>query len=33
MNIISEILKDLSYNVSIELTLDKFVIEMRGCHG
>ena len=30
--IISEILLNLSYNVNIELLLDKFVIEMRGCY-
>ena len=32
MQIISQILTNMSYNVSIELILDKFVIEMRGSH-
>jgi len=33
MNIISKFIQDLSYNVSMEQALDKFVIEMRGCNG
>ncbi len=33
MQIITKLLGDLSYNVNIELILDKFVIEMRGTHG
>lgn len=33
MNIIAKFLQDLSYNVNIELLLDKFVIEMRRIHG
>ena len=33
LEIISNILHELSYNVSSELILDKFVIEMRGCNG
>jgi len=33
MNIIEAILLDLSYNVNIELILDKFVIEMRRTNG
>ena len=33
MNIISKFLQDLSYNVNIELLLDKFVVEMRENHG
>ena len=33
LNIITKILQEMSYNVSIELILDKFVIEMRGCNG
>ncbi len=32
LNIITNILQDMSYNVNIELILDKFVIEMRGCN-
>lgn len=32
LNIITSIVNNLSYNVSIEQTLDKFVIEMRGCN-
>ena len=32
LNIITNILQDISYNVNIELILDKFVIEMRGCN-
>ncbi len=32
LEIITAILKEMSYNVNIELILDKFVIEMRGCH-
>jgi len=30
---IYNILKEMSYNVNIELILDKFVIEMRGNNG
>ncbi|MCM1053061.1 MAG: hypothetical protein NC483_03720 [Ruminococcus sp.] len=33
MQIISQILNNMSYNISIELVLDKFVIEMRGANG
>ena len=33
LNIITKILQDLSYNVNIELLLDKFVIEMRNLNG
>lgn len=33
MKIISKILQEMSYNVNIELILDKFVIEMRGNNG
>lgn len=33
LNIISQFIQDLSYNVSMEPSLDKFVIEMRGCNG
>ena len=33
LNIITKFLQDLSYNVNIELLLDKFVIEMRNIHG
>lgn len=33
MQIISKILQEMSYNVSIELILDKFVLEMRGQNG
>ena len=33
MNIIAKFLQDLSYNVNMELLLDKFVIEMRCNHG
>ena len=33
MNIIAKFLQDLSYYVTIELLLDKFVIEMRRIHG
>lgn len=33
LQIISQTLEDLSYNVNIELLLDKFVIEMRGTNG
>lgn len=29
LNIVSKILQELSYNVNIELLLDKFVLEMR----
>ncbi len=32
IKIITNILQEMSYNVSIELELDKFVIEMRGSH-
>lgn len=32
LKIITKILQEMSYNVSIELILDKFVIEMRGNH-
>ncbi|MBE6154838.1 MAG: hypothetical protein E7163_04630 [Firmicutes bacterium] len=32
LNIITKILQEMSYNVSTELILDKFVIEMRGSH-
>ena len=33
LNIITKFLQDLSYNVNMELLLDKFVIEMRNIHG
>lgn len=33
LNIIAKFLQDLSYNVNMELLLDKFVIEMRENHG
>lgn len=33
LGIITNILHEISYNVNIELILDKFVIEMRGNHG
>lgn len=33
LNIITKFLQDLSYNVNMELLLDKFVIEMRENHG
>ena len=33
LNIITKFLQDLSYNVNMELLLDKFVIEMRYNHG
>ena len=33
MNIITKFLQDLSYNVNMELLLDKFVIEMRRANG
>lgn len=33
LNIIAKFLQDLSYNVNMELLLDKFVIEMRCNHG
>ena len=33
LNIINKFLQDLSYNVNIELLLDKFAIEMRRIHG
>lgn len=33
LNIITKTLQDLSYNVNIELLLDKFVIEMRNING
>lgn len=33
LNIVTKFLQDLSYNVNIELLLDKFVIEMRKNHG
>ena len=33
LNIITKFLQDLSYNVNMELLLDKFVIEMRCNHG
>lgn len=33
ITIISDILQNMSYNVNIELLLDKFVIEMRGSNG
>jgi len=32
LNIITKILGEMSYNVSTELILDRFVIEMRGSH-
>ena len=32
LSIITKILQEMSYNVSTELILDKFVIEMRGSH-
>ncbi len=32
LQIITKIITNMSYNVSIELILDKFVIEMRGTH-
>jgi len=32
IQIINNILTNLSYNVNMELILDKFVIEMRGLH-
>lgn len=33
LNIIAKILQDMSYNVNIELILDRFVLEMRGSNG
>lgn len=33
LNIISQFIQDLSYNVNIEQALDKFVIEMRDSNG
>ena len=33
IQIITKILRNMSYNVNIELILDQFVIEMRGTHG
>ena len=33
LNIITKFLQDLSYNVNMEILLDKFVIEMRNIHG
>jgi len=33
LNIITKILQEMSYNVSMELILDKFIIEMRGNNG
>ena len=33
LNIITTTLQNISYNVNLELMLDKFVIEMRGNHG
>lgn len=33
LNIITKILQDMSYNVNVELILDRFMIEMRGSNG
>ena len=33
LNIISKLIQELSYNVNMELLLDKFVIEMRKQNG
>lgn len=33
IQIITKLLQDMSYNVNMELILDKFVIEMRGTNG
>lgn len=33
LNIIAKILQNMSYNVNIELILDRFVLEMRGSNG
>lgn len=33
LNILTTTLQNISYNVNLELMLDKFVIEMRGNHG
>lgn len=33
LNIIAKILQDMSYNVNVELILDRFVLEMRGSNG